>query len=189
MGLFVGTGNDENGSPALELERPMSRLESLAVLIRLLGLEDTASKAAAVNPFIDAPDWGAKTAAYAYAIGLTVGINDERALYAPDRLISAKEFTAFLLRALGYHESSNDFKFEESLEKAVSFKLYKIIEPAKLKGAEFLRAEAVIAIADALISFRKGSELRLIDKLEADSVVDGQMALDFIAAYNSAKKY
>jgi hypothetical protein len=188
MGLFAGTGQNEDGAPKFELERPLSRLESLAILLRLLGLESAASKSTAANPFRDVPAWGDRTAAYAYEIGLTVGINQEHTLYAPDRLISAKEFTAFLLRALGYRESANDFKFDQALDKAAAAELYKLVEPAKLKGTEFLRAEAVIAISDALLAYQKNSTLRLIDKLQADNVIEKDAASDFVAVYSKTKK-
>jgi hypothetical protein len=188
MGLFEGTGNDAENAPVFELERSMSRIESLALIIRLLGLEDAASKSSVRNPFLDVPLWGEKTAAYAYSIGLVVGINQEHTILAADRLISAKEFSALLLRVLGYHESSGDFSFDQAVEKAVAVNLYKLIEPAKLKGSEMLRGEAVVAIADALISYTKSADTRLIDKLVTDGAVNKDAADGFISSYDKVKK-
>ena len=104
LGLFVGTGTDAEGKPIFELERQPTRLEALALIIRLMGLEKDAFAFTGANRFTDVPGWGERYAAYGYHIGITVGVNDERTLFAPNRQVTAHEFTTFLLRVLGYSE-------------------------------------------------------------------------------------
>jgi hypothetical protein len=188
IGLFVGTGTDTKGAPVFELERPMTRLESLAVILRLLGLESAADKAENANPFKDVPEWGEKTTAYAYSIGLTFGVNDEHTLFAPDRVITAKEFSAFLLRVLGFAEAKNDFTFEKALDKAVEVKLFSLVETAKFNKTEFLRAEAVVSISNALITYVKDSDSRLIDRLVSQGVISKESANGFTSSYQSIYK-
>jgi hypothetical protein len=164
-------------------------MESLAAILRLLGLEGEASRSGAENPFKDVPDWGGRIAAYAYSIGLAAGVDEEHTMFEPDRRVSAREFTAFLLRALGYREADGDFRFEESLQKAVEVNLYKLMESARLDNdSEYLRAEAVISIADALIARMKDSDSMLIDKLASQGVISKEAAEAFVKSYESSYK-
>jgi hypothetical protein len=152
----------------------------LAILIRLLGLEDTAAKSTAPNPFKDVPEWGDRIAAYAYSIGLTVGINEERTLFGSNNVATPQELAAFLLRILGYHESEGDFQFSQAREKAVEVELYKPSESEALgRDNVTLRAEAVISIADALLAKIKNSDSRLIDKLVEEKTISKEAAESF----------
>jgi hypothetical protein len=186
-GLFAGTGVDQAGRPAFELDRPLTRIEALAVILRLLGLEDEAYASTAPNPFKDVPEWGDRLAAHAYSIGLTVGVNEERTLLAADRPASTHEFTVFLLRVLGYFEASGDFRYSDALKKAADVGLLKAEELERLGGdSQFLRAEAVFSIAKALLANVKQSDARLVDTLagkgklpkeSADALVESLRAL------------
>jgi hypothetical protein len=186
IGLFVGTGTDTAGNPVFELDRPLTRLEALAVLIRLLGLDEDVAKSDAANPFTDVPEWGERIAAYAYSIGLTVGINQEGTLFGSERLATQQEFTAFLLRILGYSELAGDFDFSEARRKAVEVNLYKTSESASLNSDDqTLRAEAVISIADALSTQLKDSSNKLIDRLVEQKAISREAADQFMASIQS----
>jgi hypothetical protein len=185
VNLFVGTGADSSGNPVFELERPLTRLESLAIVIRLLGLEEEALSSTVPNPFKDVPSWGDRIAAYAYSIGLTFGIDDEHTLFASDRLATPQEFTAFLLRILGYREATGDFEYSEALRKAMEVGLFKELELGGITEDEmFLRAEAVIAIVDVLRSSLKGSSTKLIDQLVSQGSIGKDSADALIAIVN-----
>ncbi|MDR1643129.1 MAG: chitobiase/beta-hexosaminidase C-terminal domain-containing protein [Clostridiales bacterium] len=168
--LFVGIGLDASGKPVFELERPLTRLEAIVIVLRLLGLEKAANESLYKNPFSDVPAWGDRAAAYAFRAGITVGVDEEHTLLASDRLVTAQEFTAFLLRALGYSEASGDFDYQNALGKSVKVGMFAQSElDAFAKDASFLRAEAVISMVDALRTSVKGGGTLLIDKL-ADQV-------------------
>ena len=66
LGLFRGTGEDENGVPIYALEKTATRAEALVMLIRLLGEEDAALSSLAAHPFTDVPAWADRYVAYAY---------------------------------------------------------------------------------------------------------------------------
>jgi hypothetical protein len=187
LNLFVGTGLDLYGQPKFELDRPLTRLESLALVIRLLGLEETANNYKGVNPFTDAASWGDRTAAYAYSIGITFGVNDDHTLFAGDRKVTLQEFTAFLLRVLAYSEAKGDFLYSDALKKAIEVDLFTSLEANKLGNGDFIRAESVVALADALMAKSKGSDLRLIEKLAEQKVISKEQSEAFIS--NVSKIY
>ncbi|MDR2650616.1 MAG: hypothetical protein LBB94_13015 [Clostridiales bacterium] len=189
--LFVGTGNDENGNPKFELDRSLTRLESLALVVRLLGKEAAANAYTGANPFTDVPAWGDRIAAYAYSQGITVGVNNAHTLFDSNKPVTCQEFTAFLLRVLGYQEKTGDFLYARALDKAVEVGLYTTSERQSLNAGQFLRSNAVISMTNALTTKIKGDNTLLIDKLVEDSVVEAKAKDDFQAAvkkiYSSVK--
>ncbi|MDR1641328.1 MAG: hypothetical protein LBT59_16685 [Clostridiales bacterium] len=179
VGLFVGTGTDASGSPIFDLDNDLTRMESLVLLIRLLGLEKDALGTKETHVFEDVPDWGAKYASFAYEIGLTVGVNDTHSLFAPNKLVTKREFAAFMLRVLQYYEKSGDFRFEESVSKAKSVG---ILGQNETQEDEVLRSNAVLAMVRALLSPINNSKTKLLAKLVQDGAVSFEGATGFIAA-------
>jgi hypothetical protein len=60
--------------------------------------------------------WGDRYAAYAFNAGITTGVNNEHTLFASDRSVTFQEFTALLLRVLGYSEAKGDFIYEQAIQ-------------------------------------------------------------------------
>ena len=189
LALFIGTGKDSNGDPIFSLEKPLSRIEALTLVIRLLGEEDAAISCACVNPFIDMPDWGVKYAAYGFANGLTVGVNDEHTLFEPDRPVSLQEFSAFILRALGYYEKDGDFAYDDAIEKAASIGVYTSDDAAVFDEGEFIRRNAVIVMVGALHTNINGSDdILLLDKLANAGVFTEEAAEAFLQAIETFRQ-
>ncbi len=117
LGLFRGVGTTADGSVDFDLERTPSRLESLVMLIRLLGKETEAEACTEPCPFSDVPEWGKPYATYAYKTGLTVGAGDGK-LGMDDT--TASMYLTFVLRALGYDDSIGDFVWNDNLAFAKS---------------------------------------------------------------------
>jgi len=170
LGLFVGTGTDADGNPVFELNRPPTRLEALALVIRLMGLQNEAIAFTGDNRFTDIPGWGNHYAAFGYSIGITVGVNEERTLFAPNRQVTAHEFTTFLLRVLGYSEADGDFIFEEAMQKASTIGFFSPFDIARVSTDNFLRDHAVHAMANALLTQPKGSNEYLLYRLTNQGV-------------------
>jgi hypothetical protein len=177
LGLFVGTGTDEAGKPTFELDKDVSRLQALAIVLRLMGLEEKALAFQGSNPFVDVPDWGDRYAAYASSIGLTVGIDDARTLFAPERKATYQEFTAFMLRILQYFEANGDFSYERSIEAGARAGLYP--DGAPNGKAEVLRGSAVETMVNSLFAKIKATDRRLIDKLILDGALSKEAAQSF----------
>jgi len=175
--LFVGTGVDATGAPTFELNRPLNRMEALALVIRLMGLEERALAFTGTAPFVDTPDWGSSIAAFAYNEGITAGTGD--GLFTPERMVTYQEFTAFLLRVLGYSELNGDFLFEQALDKAVNIGLYSENQRSTQESVDqYLRSDAVLNMVNALLTNTKDSSTSLIDTL---GMISRQAAIRFVA--------
>ena len=158
LGLFRGTGTDENGKPVYELERTMSRTEALVMFVRLLGAEDAALACEYSHPFTDVPDWADRYVAYAYENGLTRGIADT--LFGADADATDNQYFTFLLRALGY-EDGTDFDWEHAF--VLTDKLGITSIDAADTERDFLRGEAVSVSRRALACACKGQEKTLLE--------------------------
>lgn len=111
LGLFGGTGVDSNGNPIFELERTPTRQEAITMLVRLLGKETDAKARAWNTPFSDVEAWAAPYVGYAYANKISSGISP--ALYGGKQPVTASQYLAFVLQALGY-TSGTDFQWDKA---------------------------------------------------------------------------
>ena len=171
LGLFVDMGTDEKGAPIYELDKKLTRIEALALVLRLMGLETEADAYTGACAFTDVPDWGVKYAAYAYNAGITAGVNDTHTLFAPDRQATFHEFTAFLLRVLGYTEANGDFQYDQAIQKASSVGLFSPYDITAMNTADFLRGDAVLVMSDALVTNRKDVDRTLLYMLIDKGVI------------------
>ena len=104
-GLLYG---NENG---LDLLKPLSRIETAAMLLRALGeSEDANISSAQVFTDVAPTHWGYGAAQNAYSLGLIYGVGDS--LFAPDRKVTATEFSSMILRAMG----ENDFDWQSATD-------------------------------------------------------------------------
>lgn len=160
--LFQGAANGYN------LDSAPTRLQGLIMLIRLLGLEEEALASTAPNPFTDVAGTGDRYAAYAYANGLTTGTG--AATFTPSRILSAGNYTTFLLRALGYNDSQGDFTASQSLAFAASTGMMTQDAASKLAAAAMNRGDLVDLSYAALTCKMKSGGQTLAEKLRDDGV-------------------
>jgi hypothetical protein len=178
MRLLSGTGTNADGTPKYELDRPMTRMEALSLSIRLMGLEEKANAFTGQNPFTDTPAWGDRIAAFAYSEGIAFGVDDAHTKLDPNRFISYQEFTAFLLRVLGY-----EFSFDQVSAKALEVTLYETVNENLASGVKpYLRVNMAVSVAEALLTKPKDSSLRLIDILTNGGVIPREAADRFLHA-------
>ena len=111
LGLFRGVGTNEDGSTNFALDRVPNRAEAVAMIVRLIGMEEDALCGRWTTPFCDVPAWAEPSVGYAYANGLVYGVNDET--FASENPISAQEYITLILRALGY-TSGKDFEWDKA---------------------------------------------------------------------------
>lgn len=155
MGLFSGTDK------GFELEKVPSRVQSAAMLVKLLGGEAEATSMKYAHPFKDVPSWATNYVGYMYKKGLTKGIS--ATMFGSANNTSAKDFSTFMLKALGYKDG--DFVYNDVLNFAQSKGLYTTNEMAALSASAFTRNEMVLLAHNALDVSLKGSQDRLIDRL------------------------
>ncbi|MDR1638778.1 MAG: MBG domain-containing protein, partial [Clostridiales bacterium] len=182
LGLFAGTSVNAQGVPTYSLEKKLTRIEALALAIRLMGLEKEANEYTGANPFVDVPDWSQKLAAFAYMKGVTVGIDPERGLFGATREVSLQEFAAFLLRALGYSERNGDFLFVEAVNKAASLSVVAKEDEKTSPTTSINRNKAVLLMVATLLANMNGTDQTMLQSLTGSGAVSTDAAASFIAA-------
>ncbi len=140
LSLFRGT--DTGYGEGFDLELAPTRIQALVMLIRLLGEEDAALACVSPAPFKDikADYWGRPYVAYAYEMGYTNGVEDNK--FAPDRPASAGMYVEFVLRALGYSDTTQT-DISSSASRALGAGVITSGEKAVLEANDFLRADVV----------------------------------------------
>ncbi|MBQ9646844.1 MAG: S-layer homology domain-containing protein [Oscillospiraceae bacterium] len=138
LSLLKGTG--VGYGEGFELEVTPTRIQALIMLIRMLGEEDAALQCASPAPFRDIPDdyWGRAYIAYAAEKGYTNGVEDN--LFAPDRATNAGMYIEFILRALGYSDTTQT-DITTAAARAQNVGVLTSGERAVLETNAFLRAD------------------------------------------------
>jgi len=167
LGLFKGTGTNEDGTPIYALDRQATRIEGLVMLIRLLGEEDEALAFTGTCPFTDVPTWAEKYAGYAYEKGYTKGTS---ATTFSDGPLYSNAFLTFVLRALGYNDAAGDFTYNNACWKAAELGIVGGGEYLDQTKAIYRDSCAQIAF-NALVTPKKGTEKFLVDHLVTSGTV------------------
>jgi len=168
LGLFNGTTN------GYELDRIPTRIESAAMLVRLLGAESEAKENNYKHPFTDVPEWANYIAGYLYEKGLTKGIGNN--LFGSNQNTITRDYSTFMLRSLGYGDS--DFNYQDALNFAVSKDIITTEELEDFNSQEFKRNEMVLLSYNTLKVPVKGDSALLAEKLVESGVISAQKAYD-----------
>lgn len=99
LGLLSGTGI-QDGKIHFNLNKYLSRLESMVLVARLLGRETEILEENCSHPFTDVPEWGAAYVGYFYKAGLIDNPTDNR--FNPYGMVSSDLFVQYMFYALGY---------------------------------------------------------------------------------------
>ena len=154
--LFLGTGS------GFELDRQMTRVEGITMLVRMLGLEDEADKAPH-HPFQDVDGWADDYVSCAWSKGLSNGVSSVR--FGSTMELSETMFLTMTLRALGYEDSGEgaDFTWDKpyTLAKRVG------LTNADSDDGTFTRGGAVEVFWNAL-----SAEMEDVDKTLSDQLVE-----------------
>ena len=130
LGLFMGTDK------GFELERPMTRAEAAAMLVRFFGAEKKALSGDYRHPFTDVPAWADKYVGWLYVSGLTKGVSPT--LYGSRQAVTAWQYATFITRALK--------EDEEIPQNLITQEDIASIDD----GKKFIRADAAIMSVRAL---------------------------------------
>lgn len=167
LGLFRGVGTLEDGSPDFALENALTRQEAVAMLVRLLGEEQTALNGSWELPFTDVAEWAKPYVGYAYARGLTNGVS--AAAFGGTQTVTATQYLTFVLRALGY-ASGTDFPWNAAWELTDRLGMTHGEYRAENNDA-FLRGDAAFVSRSALQTDCKAESGTLLDTLTAKGAV------------------
>jgi hypothetical protein len=162
LGLFMGVGRNDDGSTNFELDRPLSRIEAVTMLVRALGKTTEPHKK--THPFSDVPDWADGYVSYAYENGLTNGVSDT--LFGSNITATENMYLTFMLRALGYSDDDvhNDFEWYSPQNLARS----KNIVPYPKNISDFSRGDASLVTCATLFALDKGGDKYLYENLISD---------------------
>ena len=161
-GLFRGTDK------GYELERPGNRVEALVMLVRLLGEEDAALAGTSPrHPFDDVPAWADNYVSYAYQKGYTNGVSITK--YGSTNIASAAMYITFVLRALGYDDSRDDFNWRapwDTLSERIG-----VTQGEYSEESEFTRGDMCIVSVYALNTRLKNQNMTLFTKLKTNGAI------------------
>ena len=153
LGLFYGVSDTE-----FDLDRAPSRVETLVLLVRVLGAETQAATGRYSHPFTDVPKWADGYVAYAYENGLTKGVSDTE---FGGGTSAGYFYLTFVLRALGYSDADGDFAWNDPYDLA---RRVGILDE-NVDTENFLRADCVRVSYLALGAKLKSGERTLADRL------------------------
>ena len=158
--LLLGTGN------GYQLEKKLSRVEGITLLVRMIGKDAEASAWTQPIPFTDVPLWATGYVGYAQANGITNGIS--ATAFWPGGELSDYMFLTLVLRALGYSDQGEAPLFVWNDPYALAKKVG-LIEKAEA-DADFTRG-------DAIEIFWRAMEIKLVGKnvTLAQSLIDQEI--------------
>ncbi len=165
LGLFDGTGKDENGKPIYDLDRAPTRAEAITMLVRLLGKDEEATAGTWITPFSDVADWAKPYVGYAYTNKLTTGTGTTT--FSGDDTVTATQYLTLVLRALGYKDSEGDFWWDKAWE--LSDKIGITAGEYGTDSHEFLRANVALISNDALSGKIKDTDGTLLERIKDDT--------------------
>ncbi len=111
LGLMSGVGTVD-GVINFALERPLTNLECIIMVIRLLGEESEALQNNYPHPFTDVPDWGSPYVGYFVHKGI---ITADGELFSPDDSLPTAVFMKYMLNALGYISEVNSYSLADTI--------------------------------------------------------------------------
>lgn len=170
IGMLKGTAGSFSVDN-LELDRYATRSEVCVTVIRLLGKEEKALYQKNTHPFKDVPDWATYYVGWLYENYLVNGLSDT--YFGGNDSATVRQFSAMLMRVLGYDDSEGDFEYS----KVVKFAYEKgILRSSSDPG--YLTRELMIDMSyRALTANIKNSSRKLIDKLCDEKVVKESLAI------------
>lgn len=158
LNLFKGTGN------SYALESPLTRPDSVIMLLRLNGKLADAKAYSKTHPFTDVPSYADLYISYAKDNGLAYGIS---ATEFGTANVTAAGYLTFVLRALGYTDKGGkDFTWDNPYTLADEVGIL----PGCVDINNFLRADVVSISYAALAATMADGSGTLADKLIADEV-------------------
>lgn len=182
LGLFAGTGTNEDGTPIYSLDRELNRQEAMTLFINLLGKGEEAMAGTWTTPFTDVDEWAQPFIGYAYEHDFTAGVAADR--FGAHDPIDGNQYLTYLLLALGY-EQGTDFVWNKSVIFAEEIGFNDVFGLSTIE-----RSDAVLWNCNALALPKKGSEECLLGTFEGKPADATFIAADqgFLFIWEEGKK-
>lgn len=162
--LTLLRGSNTAFGSGFDLENAPTRGAAMIMFIRMLGEEDEALAFTGDCPFTDVPKDSTTYPyiAYAYHKGYTNGYS--ATTFRPKYTTNARQYTEFILRAMGYSSFTNT-ELDETLANAVASGVITLSEKNALETGTFLRADLVYLSYYALQASLPDGMTTLADQL------------------------
>jgi len=170
LGLLKGTTSDFSVE-GLELDRYATRTEACITVLRLLGRENKANYQQNSHPFNDVPSWASNGIGWLYENYLVNGVDDT--YFGAQDLATVQQFSAMLLRVLGYDDKVGDFTYDGAVQKALECG---ILTEQIAVYYELSREHMIEMCYNALNTVTMNSTRTLIKKLCDERAVDRNLA-------------
>lgn len=166
----------DNGN--LMLEKPLTRAEVAVIIAEIKGVKLDAQNFSLPPDFTDvSPDkWYAPYVSYGKAFNYLGGYPDGS--FHPDSSVTAQEFAAFLMNALGYN---GDYMYSNVLDFAKSKNI-----TVTYQGDRFIRKDAFNALWEAVNQPIKGSDIPIGVSLGKLTLLDNTQKTDNIFSYEAS---
>ena len=155
LGLLLGTGN------GYELDKGLTRADGVTLLVRMVGMEETAQNGVFQNPFTDVPVWAVGYVGCAFEHNITNGTG--KTTFSPNMAMTDYMFLTMVLRALDYSDKGEAPLFVWNNPYALAVKLG-LIESAE-PDTNFTRADAIRIFWNALDVRLNASRITLAQRL------------------------
>lgn len=168
IGLMSGS-SETFSAESMDLDSFATRAQLAVVITRMLGKDDKACYQQNPHPFSDVPSWASPYVGWLYENYLAHGYSDT--YYGANDYATLQQFSAMMLRALGYFESEGDFKYENAVNFAISIGL---AEQSDIYKYELVRSDMVKICLKALKLPVKNSRRLLSQKLCDEKAISKQ---------------
>lgn len=182
LGLFQGYGNGELG-----LEDELTREQALALMIRVMGLDDEVKAmseeevaevmARVVDPETVTETWARPYVAYAIKNGLTKGIDGSiypNVKFAGQLKVTGKEFINFMLNGMGYSAAWDDV-----LNVAAEAGMLKAGEAVSFGGITVMKRDEAVAVMAKALNGLTADGITLAEALVKAGAVDADKMLEY----------
>lgn len=164
-GLLEGAGMPEPGQVSLNVDKPLSRHEGVALLVRLMGKEAEAKTGTWDMPFTDVADWAVPYVGYAYTHGIAAGTS--ATTFSGTQPMSRSQFLTMTLRALGWSDQAGEFSWSNPDRLAAEEGLL----CPMLSETGFYRGDAIFICYEALDARIKGRDCTLLEQLTEQGAI------------------
>ena len=182
LGLFLGTNN------GFELEAELTREQALALMIRVMGLEEevkamtqpeVAEQMAKVVDPETVTDWAKPYVAYAIKNGLTDGIDAKikpNVKFAGQLTITGKEFINFMLKGMGYDMTG---KWDDVLTFAAETGMISAGDAVKFGSITVMKRDFAVAIMASALNGMTANGVTLAQYLVDQGAVSEDKMVEY----------
>ncbi len=163
LGLLSGVGTVD-GKIHFALSNPLTKLEAIIMVIRLMGIETEVLESNYGHPFTDVPGWGSAYVGYFWETGLLLGENSSQ--FSPDMVVPSTVFMNYMLNVLGYVSNGSNYTLADAALIGQRIGICEKVLPSITRG------QAIMMMYRTLDTTTAGTEHTLSFSLVEEGILD-----------------